>query len=160
MGTALLIAVEERARRPGYHKLVLATLPRNAGLVSVSYPMRRVIVVFDVSDRPTPTAIDLDTEHGLMRIAWADRHESLYSLPDLRRHCPCAGCSGEMGRPGAVNAGAMFTERQTTLSGVEQLNRFGLQLRWADGHDDGLFSYDLLRKLCPCDECTAIRISQ
>lgn len=112
------------------------------------------------TDRRTATAIDLDTENGLMRIAWADGHESLYALPELRRHCPCAGCAGEGNRPGTVNARTVFTARQTTLEGVEQLNRFGLQLRWADGHDDGLFSYALLRSLCPCDECTAERISR
>ncbi|MCA1598507.1 MAG: DUF971 domain-containing protein, partial [Chloroflexi bacterium] len=45
-------------------------------------------------DRRTPVAIDLDRENGLMRIAWADEHACLYNLPDLRRRCPCASCSG------------------------------------------------------------------
>ena len=112
------------------------------------------------TNRRTPTAIDLDTENGLMRIVWADGHESLYELPELRRRCPCAGCSGEMDRPGAVDAGTIFTPRQTTLDTVEQLNRFGLQFLWADGHDDGLYSYDLLRRLCPCDDCAAERVSR
>ena len=114
----------------------------------------------DETDRRTPTAIDLDTQHGLMRIVWADGHESLYELPALRRDCPCAGCSGEMGRPGTVDEGTVFTRQQTTLADVQQLNRFGLQLIWADGHDDGLFSYALLRTLCPCDACTALRIGR
>jgi DUF971 family protein len=35
-----------------------------------------------------------------------------------------------------------------------------LQFIWADGHDDGLFSYALLRTLCPCDACTAMRIGR
>jgi DUF971 family protein len=111
----------------------------------------------DETDRRTPTAIDLDTQHGLMRIVWADGHESLYELPALRRSCPCAGCSGEMSRPGASTT---LTRQQTTLADVQQLNRFGLQLIWADGHDDGLFSYALLRTLCPCDDCTALRIGR
>lgn len=114
----------------------------------------------DETERRTPTAIDLDTENGLMRIAWADGHDSLYALPELRRRCPCAGCTGEMGRPGSVHDGTVFTARQTTLEDVQQLNRFGLQFAWADGHDDGLFSYSLLRDLCPCDECVAQRLSR
>ena len=114
----------------------------------------------DETDRRTPTAIDLDVPNGLMRIVWADGHESLYELPALRRSCPCAGCSGEMGRPGTVGEGTVLTPRQTTLADVQQLNRFGLQLIWADGHDDGLFSYALLRTLCPCDACTALRIGR
>jgi DUF971 family protein len=117
-------------------------------------------VNLDETVRRTPTAIDLDAQHGLMRIVWADGHESLYELPALRRCCPCAGCSGEMDRPGTVDGTTVFTPRQTTLADVQQLNRFGLQLIWADGHDDGLFSYALLRTLCPCDACTAMRIGR
>lgn len=110
--------------------------------------------------RRTPTAIDLDTEHGLMQIAWADGHVSLYELAELRRRCPCAVCAGEMGRPGMVTSETIFTPRQTTLAEVQPLNRFGLQFIWADGHDDGLFGYDYLRDLCPCDDCVAERISR
>ncbi len=112
------------------------------------------------ADQRTPTAIDVDVENGLLRIVWADGHESLYDLPALRRQCPCAHCAGEMGRPGAVNKDTVFTARQITLDRLEPLNRFGLQFTWADGHDDGLFSYPYLRDLCPCDECTAERISR
>jgi DUF971 family protein len=108
----------------------------------------------------SPVAIDVDSENGLMRIEWADGHESLYELPELRRRCPCAGCAGEMGRPGLVNARTVFTPHQVTLAEVEPLNRFGLRFLWADGHDDGLFSYAYLRDLCPCDDCVAARISR
>lgn len=117
-------------------------------------------MIIDDSDRRSPTEIDVDTENGLLRIAWADGHESLYELPVLRRHCPCAGCAGEMGRAGSVDGTTVFTPRQTTLLDVQQLNRFGLQFTWGDGHDDGLFSYALLRNLCPCDGCVAERISR
>jgi len=117
----------------------------------MEYPMQR-----DDPDRRTPTAIDLDAENGLMQITWADGHTSLYELSRLRRSCPCAGCKGEMGRPGTVNDATVFTEQQTTLVDLQPLNRFGLQFTWADGHDDGLFSYDLLRRLCPCGVCAAL----
>jgi DUF971 family protein len=111
-------------------------------------------------EQRTAVAIDLDAANNLMLITWADGHESLFDLADLRRLCPCAGCRGEMGRPGAVDADTVFTPRQVTLEGVEPLNRFGVQLRWADGHDDGLYSYAMLRAICPCDDCTAERISR
>ena len=118
----------------------------------------------DETDRRTPTAIDLDAQNGLMRIVWADGHESLYELPALRRNCPCAGCSGAMDRAGTVGSGTVdastvFTRQQTTVADVHQLNRFGLQFIWADGHDDGLFSYALLRTLCPCDACAGARMN-
>lgn len=110
--------------------------------------------------RRTPAAIDLDADNGLMQISWADGHVSLYELPEVRRRCPCAGCAGELGRPGLVTRETVFTPRQVTLSELQPLNRFGLQFVWADGHDDGLFSYGYLRELCSCDDCVAERISR
>lgn len=110
--------------------------------------------------RRGPLAIDVDRENGLMRIEWADGHESLYELPQVRRRCPCAHCAGELGRPGLVNERTVFTAQQVTLAAVEPLNRFGLQFIWGDGHDDGLYSYALLRDMCPCDDCIAERISR
>ena len=110
--------------------------------------------------RRTPDAIDLATANGLMQITGADGHASLYELPELRRRCPCAGCAGELGRPGLVTHETVFTPRQVTLAELQPLNRFGLQFVWADGHDDGLFSYGYLRDLCPCDDCVAERISR
>lgn len=117
-------------------------------------------MTLDDAARRSPLAIDVDRENGLMRIEWADGHESLYELAQVRRRCPCAHCAGEAGRPGLVDARTVFTAQQVTLAEVEPLNRFGLQFIWADGHDDGLYSYALLRDLCPCDDCVAERISR
>ena len=30
--------------------------------------------------------------------------------------------------------------------------------RWADGHDTGIYSYDTLRQLCPCEQCQPARV--
>src|SRR4051794_41967778 len=65
-----------------------------------SIPLNR-----DETDQRTPTTIDLDAQNGLMRIVWADGHESLYELPALRRSCPCAGCSGELAGRGTATRG-------------------------------------------------------
>ena len=48
----------------------------------------------DETDRRTPTAIDLDAQHGLMRIVWADSHDdALVSYVLLRTLCPCDVCT-------------------------------------------------------------------
>lgn len=122
--------------------------------------MMRNDVNANETDKRTAVAIDVDRENGLLQVTWADGHQSLYETEYLRRRCPCAHCAGEMGRPGVVGRDTVFTPRQVALEGIEPLNRFGLQFTWGDGHDDGLFSYAYLRELCPCDECTAERISR
>ena len=48
----------------------------------------------DETDRRTPTASDLDAQHGLTRIVWADGHDDglvSYALP--RTLCPCDACT-------------------------------------------------------------------
>jgi len=100
-----------------------------------------------------PAEIVCDPEHGLLRIVWQDAHESLYELAALRPRCPCALCSGEMGRPGLVQFDTHFTIEQCTLVDIREVGRYALQPVWGDGHDSGYFTFALLRSLCPCDAC-------
>ncbi len=101
-----------------------------------------------------PAEIVCDPEQGLLRIAWQDGHESIYELADLRPHCPCAVCSGEMGRPGLVDEYTSFTSDQCTLVDIHEVGRYALQPVWGDGHDSGFYTFSLLRSLCPCGTCT------
>ena len=36
-----------------------------------------------------------------------------------------------------------------TLTKVEQLGHYALQLFWKDGHHTGIYDYEYLRRLCP-----------
>ena len=36
---------------------------------------------------------------------------------------------------------------------IEYVGRYALRFRWSDGHDTGLYPWDLLRRLCPCEVC-------
>ncbi len=36
---------------------------------------------------------------------------------------------------------------------IEYVGRYALKFVWSDGHDTGLYSFDLLRGLCRCEEC-------
>jgi DUF971 family protein len=106
------------------------------------------------AEQISPDAIEVDIEAGLMRIAWRDGHTSLYTVADLRRSCPCALCQGEMGQPGTVGPHTHFTPAQTQLVAMKEVGRYALQPVWADGHQTGLYTFELLRSLCPCPSCT------
>ena len=58
--------------------------------------------------------------------------------PASGRHC--------YGRPGLVHC-----------RDIEPIGRYAIKLAWADGHSTGIFSFEYLRGLCPCPECTAAR---
>ena len=43
------------------------------------------------------------------------------------------------------------------LRGIERVGNYALQPSWSDGHDYGIWPYEKLRAMCPCDECRATR---
>jgi DUF971 family protein len=116
---------------------------------------RSIIVASEEMPLEARRALDIDVDRagGTMRIEWQDGHISTYRLAALRPQCPCAFCSGEMGRPGAVNEHTVFSAEQTTLVDMLPVGHYALQPIWGDGHDTGLYTLDRLRRLCPCAEC-------
>lgn len=34
-----------------------------------------------------------------------------------------------------------------------QVGNYAIQITFSDGHFTGIFSYDYLRTICPCEEC-------
>ena len=36
---------------------------------------------------------------------------------------------------------------------VEAVGHYAIQIDWSDGHNTGIYSFDHLRKICPCAEC-------
>jgi DUF971 family protein len=39
------------------------------------------------------------------------------------------------------------------LTHLEGVGNYALGLTWQDGHSTGIYSFRLLRGLCPCDDC-------
>ena len=88
-------------------------------------------------------------------VVWDDGHESYYPLEELRRACPCAGCSGEPDLFGRMAMGPKprYTPASFQLTSVVTVGNYALQPNWADGHNYGMWTYDRLRAICSCDDC-------
>jgi len=97
-----------------------------------------------------------------VKIDWEDGHRSEYTLGYLRDECPCASCTGAHGtEPRKTNYAAPadaapFQMFKPTLKmlGVEPVGHYAIRIDWSDGHGSGIYSYDRLRELCPCAECS------
>ncbi len=107
------------------------------------------------SKKPNKILVDVDTKQ--MQIIWSDGHESTYDLTYLRRACPCVQCQpwkegmGEVGKPpeSVLSAvGELESMNDVTMAGA-----YGLQFQWADGHSYGIYDFEYMRALCPCEEC-------
>lgn len=103
-----------------------------------------------------PTRIKLAAGNDTLSIEWADGHASTYSYRDLRDRCPCATCT-EKGAASPQPPGLLplAGTRPLKPERAELVGRYALQIFWNDGHSTGIYSFDYLRSLCSCPQCTA-----
>jgi DUF971 family protein len=99
---------------------------------------------------PEPIEIGVKPD-GSLGIAWEDGHQSVYPLRYLRGNCPCAHCQGH-------GAGGKFIANDSPrIAALEEVGAYAINIRYAGGHVTGIYSFDLLRKLCPCQGCLDAR---
>lgn len=96
-----------------------------------------------------PQHIAISRSAGI-RIDWHDGHASDYRLAWLRDRCPCAGCRGA-----AQETPFQMYKPALKIDSVEPVGNYALRIHWNDGHNAGIYSYDYLRKICPCEGCTS-----
>jgi DUF971 family protein len=102
------------------------------------------------------------TEGKGLEIDWADGHKSAWNFAWLRDACPCATCVEERnlegrkpGQPKAKPAAVlpMYTPLAKPAS-AHAVGRYAIQFNWLDGHSGGIYSWEYLRRVCQCRECT------
>ena len=95
-----------------------------------------------------------------------DGHESEYPFPYLRRMCPCAECSviRHEGRDvhslfapnGDGDYSRVDAPEEVLPLDIQLVGRYAVQFRWSDGHSTGIYSFETLKEMCPCPECTSL----
>jgi DUF971 family protein len=102
-----------------------------------------------------PAEYRLEAARRLLVIRWRDGHESRYPLDDLRKVCPCADCRTANSPQGGLQvlAGPVVRHGELRILQVSPVGRYALSFKWSDGHSTGIYSFDFLRQLCPCDGC-------
>ena len=107
---------------------------------------------------PTPKKVKLAAGNNTLAIDWAEGHQSVYPYRYLRNKCPCASCDEAPPAPEqAVGGLPILGQKPLRPERAELVGRYALQIHWSDGHSSGIYSFDYLRSLCPCPQCTAER---
>jgi len=114
-----------------------------------------------IDERKKPTAVKIHVKTGAgVDITWADGHSSHYDFTYLRDQCPCATCNDERGKKEALTTMILpsspllpMYKPKPRAQGATQVGNYAVQISFTDGHSTGIFSYDYLRTLCPCEEC-------
>ncbi|HKS74676.1 MAG TPA: DUF971 domain-containing protein [Terriglobales bacterium] len=118
----------------------------------------------ELSADPKTVKVNLTTGTG-MEIEWKDGHRSEYSFTFLRDACPCALCEEERGKQGR-RPGDPATLAPGTLpmykpkakpTEAAPVGKYAIRFHWNDGHELGIYSWQFLREVCPCEECKAKR---
>lgn len=102
--------------------------------------------------------VDMERDESRLAIVWKDGHRSVYAYDDLRRACPCATCRTEREQAPASSPLRVLPASAPTravLEDVKWVGWYAFRFSWQDGHDTGIYSFEYLRALCPCPECSA-----
>jgi DUF971 family protein len=93
--------------------------------------------------------VDIQQIGDELALRWSDGSETYVKLDVLRRHCPCAGCKGEMDVMGNLYKAPEQTLRPASfqLRRVVKVGGYAIQPVWGDGHSTGIYSFDYLRRL-------------
>jgi DUF971 family protein len=95
---------------------------------------------------PEPVEVRHEKAARRLVITWDSGHVSTYPLDYLRSWCPCAACQGH------APVARYLDLHDQELVHLEGVGNYAVSATWADGHSTGIFSFRLLRDLCPCDE--------
>lgn len=106
---------------------------------------RNIIVPYAINRRDDGLLIEWDNQG----------HAGFYPARGMRLACPCAGCVEEMSnRPILDPATVPPDVRPVSLALV---GAYGLRVIWSDGHNTGIYTFDRLHAVCPCDRCEETR---
>ena len=117
-----------------------------------------------IDQRRIPASVKVHVTTGAgVDIVWADGHASHFDFAYLRENCPCATCSDErikkesLAESSAAFASSpalpMFKPKPRAQSATP-VGQYAIQISFSDGHSTGIYSYEHLRSICPCAECS------
>ncbi|TWT34243.1 DUF971 domain-containing protein [Blastopirellula retiformator] len=92
----------------------------------------------------TPADIQADRPNQSLKIKWSDGLDSLAHFWDLRCSCRCARCISEHTGEQILNPDDV--PRDVSIDSMELVGGYALRIRWTDGHDTGLFTWEHLRE--------------
>lgn len=99
-----------------------------------------------------PTRIDLKKDRGLT-VEWSDGTTSYYSIAYLRKMSPSAEArqlrEDMKKNPLTVLPATPASRGPLVAESAGLVGNYALKIRFSDGHDSGIYSWDYLREIDP-----------
>lgn len=93
-----------------------------------------------------PRLIERVPAEKALLLAWHDGLEARVAYLGLRGECMCARCVDEITGQRILDVAGIDPE--ISIHGMELVGNYALKIRWSDGHDTGLYTWEHLRRLC------------
>ncbi|MEZ6123432.1 MAG: DUF971 domain-containing protein [Planctomycetaceae bacterium] len=93
----------------------------------------------------TPQNIRVHREDRILELVWSETKTSRLPFRSIRQDCRCAACVDEFSGRQILNRDAV--PETIAADEVSLTGNYALKIRWSDGHDSGLFTWDHLRSL-------------
>jgi ATP-binding protein involved in chromosome partitioning len=105
---------------------------------------------------PMPYVVERLDEGREVRIQWEEQgHVGVYPARFLRLACGCAACVEEMSGQQLLDPSTIREDLR--ILGVRLVGQYALYFAFNDGHSTGIYPYEALLEICPCDACVARR---
>jgi len=91
-------------------------------------------------ETPHPTEIKLHQKSRILDISFSDGKTFQFSCEFLRVHSPSAEVSGHSPGQEVLQTG----KKMVNIRKIEPVGNYAIQLNFTDGHNTGLYSWDLL----------------
>ncbi len=105
---------------------------------------------------PVPKALRRLEEGRAVEIRWDDAgHAGVFPARALRLACQCAGCVEEMSGRRVLDPATVAADVRARA--LRLVGAYAVQVTWSDGHATGIYPWERLLSLCPCDACAAGR---
>ena len=93
----------------------------------------------------------IEIQESNILVQWKDGHQSKFEARYLRINCGCAECVEEWSRRQLLDPATI--QADLTAEDYLLVGQYAVQFLWSDAHYTGIYPFDLLRKLCPCEDC-------
>lgn len=89
---------------------------------------------------PLPTEIKLHQKSRLLEVSFSDGKTFQFSCEFLRVHSPSAEVRGHGPGQETLQTG----KKNVDITNIEPVGNYAIKLTFSDGHDTGLYSWDIL----------------
>ena len=92
-----------------------------------------------------PNLVKISPAETKILLRFDNNEEYQIESLDLRFECPCASCVDEITGKRTLKKSSLKPDVRAMK--IEPVGRYGIHIRWSDGHSTGMFHFDRLYEL-------------